>query len=77
VALSILVVRRGMAGARVSEMSGTVPGRLYPGAHMVMPLVKDVVVRYAGSDFYDGNFGRRKQCGYQRFRQDAASGWGY
>jgi hypothetical protein len=51
-------------------MSGTVPGTLYPGVHMVMPLVEDIVVRYAGSDFYDGNFGTRKPCGYQRFRQD-------
>jgi hypothetical protein len=40
VALSIVVVRSGMAGARVSEMSGTVPGTLDPGAHMVMPLVE-------------------------------------
>jgi regulator of protease activity HflC (stomatin/prohibitin superfamily) len=42
VAFSIVVVPSGMAGVRVSEMSGTVPGTLYPGAHMVMPLVEDV-----------------------------------
>jgi regulator of protease activity HflC (stomatin/prohibitin superfamily) len=41
-AFSIVVVPSGMAGVRVSEMSGTVPGTLYPGAHMVMPLVEDV-----------------------------------
>jgi hypothetical protein len=40
VAFSIVVVPSGMAGVRVSEMSGTVPGTLYPGAHVVMPLVE-------------------------------------
>jgi regulator of protease activity HflC (stomatin/prohibitin superfamily) len=44
VAFSIVVVPSGMAGVRVSQMSGTVPGTLYPGAHMVMPLVEDVAL---------------------------------
>src|SRR5271170_3226951 len=44
VAFSIVVVPSGMAGVRVSEMSGTVPGTLYPGAHLVMPLVEDVAL---------------------------------
>ena len=44
IAFSIVVVPSGMAGVRVSQMSGTVPGTLYPGAHMVMPLVEDVVL---------------------------------
>src|ERR1700685_2008231 len=43
-AFSIVVVPSGMAGVRVSEMSGTEPGTLYPGAHMVMPLVEDVAL---------------------------------
>src|ERR1700726_912723 len=43
-AFAIVVVPSGMAGIRVSEMSGTVPGTLYPGAHMVMPLVEDVAL---------------------------------
>jgi regulator of protease activity HflC (stomatin/prohibitin superfamily) len=43
-AFSIVVVPSGMAGVRVSEMSGTVPGTLYPGAHMVVPLVEDVAL---------------------------------
>jgi len=43
-AFSIVVVPSGMAGVRVSQMSGTVPGTLYPGAHMVMPLVEDVAL---------------------------------
>ncbi len=44
VAFSLVVVPSGMAGVRVSEMSGTLPGTLYPGAHMVMPLVEDVAL---------------------------------
>ncbi len=44
VAFSIVVVPSGMAGVRVSEISGTVPGTLYAGAHMVMPLVQDVAL---------------------------------
>src|SRR3984885_1206565 len=44
VAFSIVVVPSGMAAVRVSEMSGAVPGTLYPGAHLVMPLVEDVVL---------------------------------
>ncbi len=44
VASSIVIVASGMAGVRVSQVSGTVPGTLYPGAHMVMPLVQDVAL---------------------------------
>jgi regulator of protease activity HflC (stomatin/prohibitin superfamily) len=44
VAFSIVVVPSGMAGVRVSQMSGTVPGTLYPGAHLVLPLVEDVAL---------------------------------
>src|SRR6202167_1486533 len=44
VAFSIVVVPSGMAAVRTSEMSGTVPGTLYPGAHMVMPLIEDVAL---------------------------------
>ncbi len=44
VAFSIVVVPSGMAGVRVSQISGTVPGTLYPGVHMVMPLMEDVAL---------------------------------
>jgi len=44
IAFSIVVVPSGTAGVRVSQMSGTEPGTLYPGAHMVMPLVEDVAL---------------------------------
>ena len=39
---SIVVVPSGMGGVRISQMSGTVPGTLYPGVHIVMPLVDSV-----------------------------------
>jgi len=44
VAFSIVVVPSGMAGVRVSQTSGTLPGTLYPGVHFVEPLVEDVVL---------------------------------
>jgi regulator of protease activity HflC (stomatin/prohibitin superfamily) len=43
-ALSIVVVPSGMAGVRISQTSGTLPGTLYPGAHFVMPLAERVVL---------------------------------
>ena len=43
-AFSIVVVPSGMAGVRVSQTSGTLPGTLYPGVHLVMPLVEDVAL---------------------------------
>src|SRR4029077_11161249 len=43
-ALGIVVVPSGMAGVRVSQTSGTVPGTLYPGVHFVVPLVEDVAL---------------------------------
>jgi regulator of protease activity HflC (stomatin/prohibitin superfamily) len=44
IAFSIVVVPSGMAGVRVSQMKGTLPGTLYPGAHFVMPMVDDVAL---------------------------------
>jgi regulator of protease activity HflC (stomatin/prohibitin superfamily) len=44
VAFSIAVVPSGTAGVRVSEMSGTEAGTLYPGAHLVVPLVESVAL---------------------------------
>jgi regulator of protease activity HflC (stomatin/prohibitin superfamily) len=42
--LSIVVVPSGRAGIRVSQLWGTRPGPLYPGVHVVKPLVEDVVL---------------------------------
>ena len=43
-AFSIVVVPSGMGGVRVSEISGTQTGTLYPGVHFVTPLVEDVAL---------------------------------
>jgi regulator of protease activity HflC (stomatin/prohibitin superfamily) len=40
----IVVVPSGMAGVRVSQTSGTLPGTLYPGAHFITPLADNVVL---------------------------------
>jgi regulator of protease activity HflC (stomatin/prohibitin superfamily) len=40
--LAIVVVPSGMAGVRVSQISGTLPGTFYPGTHIVLPLVHHV-----------------------------------
>ncbi|MCU1285254.1 MAG: domain, Band 7 family protein, partial [Acidobacteriales bacterium] len=45
IALSIEVVPSGMGGVRVSQISGTRPGTLYPGVHFVTPLF-DYVALY-------------------------------
>src|SRR5437667_5073525 len=41
---SIVVVPSGSAGVRVSQISGTLPGTLYPGVHFVKPLLEHVVL---------------------------------
>jgi regulator of protease activity HflC (stomatin/prohibitin superfamily) len=41
---SIAIVPSGFAGVRVSQLSGTRPGTLYPGVHFVRPLLERVVL---------------------------------
>jgi regulator of protease activity HflC (stomatin/prohibitin superfamily) len=41
---SIVVVPSGRAGVRVSQISGTKPGALYPGIHFIKPLIERVVL---------------------------------
>ncbi|HSL22677.1 MAG TPA: SPFH domain-containing protein [Vicinamibacterales bacterium] len=41
-ALSIVVVPSGMAGVRVSQISGVLAGTLHPGTHFILPLVQRV-----------------------------------
>ena len=40
--LSIVVIPSGEAGVRISQFSGTRPGTLYPGTHLVLPLIHRV-----------------------------------
>ena len=44
VAQGIVVIPSGMAGVRVSQVSGPQPGTLYPGVHFVKPMLEDVVL---------------------------------
>jgi regulator of protease activity HflC (stomatin/prohibitin superfamily) len=43
-ALSIVVVPDGFAGIRISQFSGVRPGTLYPGVHLLVPLVDQVAL---------------------------------
>jgi regulator of protease activity HflC (stomatin/prohibitin superfamily) len=43
-ALGIVVVPSGMAGVRVSQTRGTLPGTLYPGVHFVTPVAERVAL---------------------------------
>jgi len=42
IAGSIVVVPSGMGGIRISQVSGTEPGTLYPGMHFITPLIESV-----------------------------------
>jgi regulator of protease activity HflC (stomatin/prohibitin superfamily) len=42
IAASIVVVPSGMGGVRISQISGTLPGTLYPGLHLIVPLAETV-----------------------------------
>src|SRR5579863_4097474 len=42
IAASMVVVPSGMGAVRISQVSGTLPGTLYPGMHFVTPLVETV-----------------------------------
>jgi regulator of protease activity HflC (stomatin/prohibitin superfamily) len=43
-AMSIAVVPAGSGGVRTSQISGVRPGTLYPGVHLVLPLVQTVAL---------------------------------
>lgn len=53
--LSIVVVPSGMAGVRVSQLSGTVGGTIYPGTHFVSPLVQHVELYNVRDQIYSTN----------------------
>ena len=42
IASSIVVVASGMGAVRISQISGTEPGTLYPGMHFITPLIESV-----------------------------------
>ena len=42
IAASIVVVPSGTGAVRISQISGTLPGTLYPGVHFITPLIESV-----------------------------------
>ena len=50
--LSIVVVPSGTAGVRVSQLSGTIGGTVYPGTHFVSPLVQHMEVYTVRDQIY-------------------------
>ena len=85
-AFSIVVVPTGMAGVRVSETSGTVPGTLYPGVHLVTPLMEDVALFDTRDQVFttgvaeDGKNRRKtlranRNCSTFRRKRDSTWGW--
>jgi regulator of protease activity HflC (stomatin/prohibitin superfamily) len=57
--LSIQVVPAGMAGVRVSQISGTLPGTLYPGLHLIAPLVQSVVLYDVRDQIFQTTLGEK------------------
>jgi regulator of protease activity HflC (stomatin/prohibitin superfamily) len=53
--LSIVVVPSGTAGVRVSQLSGTVGGTIYPGTHFVSPLTQHVELYNVRDQIYSTN----------------------
>jgi regulator of protease activity HflC (stomatin/prohibitin superfamily) len=51
-ALSIVVVPDGSAGVRISQIWGARPGTLYPGIHIVTPLIDSVALYDAREQVY-------------------------
>ncbi len=43
-ALSVAMVPEGSGGVRISQISGVLPGTLYPGVHLIVPFVQRVAV---------------------------------
>ena len=39
---SIIVIPSGMGGVRISQVRGTLPGTLYAGTHVIVPLMESV-----------------------------------
>jgi len=58
--LGMAVVPAGMAGVRVSQVSGTLPGTLYAGFHLVVPLVQTVELYNVRDQVYQTSLGEKQ-----------------
>ena len=61
--LSIVVVPAGSAGVVVSQISGTEPGSLYPGAHWITPLIESVTLYDTRERVFTTTLGEEKKKG--------------
>ena len=61
--IAIVVIPAGSAGVRVSQVSGTLPGTLYPGLHLVLPLVQSVAVYDMRDQVFQTTFGEKSADG--------------
>ena len=59
IGLSIQVVPAGMAGVRVSQISGTLPGTLYAGFHLVAPLIQTVALYDVRDQIFETTLGEK------------------
>lgn len=59
IGLSIQVVPAGMAGVRVSQISGTLPGTLYAGFHLVVPLIQTVQLYDVRDQIFETTIGEK------------------
>jgi len=57
--LAMQVVPAGMAGVRVSQVSGTLAGTLYPGFHLVVPMVQSVELYDVRDQVYQTALGEK------------------
>jgi regulator of protease activity HflC (stomatin/prohibitin superfamily) len=63
IGLSVQVVPSGMAGVRVSQISGTLPGTLFPGFHLVVPLVQTIELYDTRDQIYQTVIGEKSPQG--------------
>jgi regulator of protease activity HflC (stomatin/prohibitin superfamily) len=63
--LSFVVVPAGRAGVLVSQISGTLPGALYPGVHWIAPLIQSVTLYDTRERVFTTAFGEKKIEGLQ------------
>jgi hypothetical protein len=60
---SMVVIPDGAAGVRVSEIWGARPGTLYPGVHLVTPLVDSIAIYDARAGVFDAGGGKSQAKG--------------
>jgi regulator of protease activity HflC (stomatin/prohibitin superfamily) len=63
--MSFVIVPAGSAGVVVSQVSGTEPGALYPGAHWILPLIENVTLYDTRERVFTTALGEKKVDGLQ------------